>query len=61
MKTCRVLSDNKRLEEDDATMKNHTAYRKMHANGLTVFDILHLAYQRCRTFQPLFCKQVCNP
>ena len=52
MKTCRVLSDNKRLEEDDAAMKSHTAYRKMHANGLTVFDILHPAYQRYRTFQP---------
>ena len=39
MKTCRVLSDNKRFEEDDAAMKHHTAYRKMHANGLTVFNI----------------------
>ncbi|KDR52198.1 hypothetical protein HMPREF1991_01732 [Hoylesella loescheii DSM 19665 = JCM 12249 = ATCC 15930] len=50
MKTCRVLSGNKRLEEDDAAMKSHTAYWKMHANGLTVFDILHLAYQCYRTF-----------
>jgi len=56
MKTYRVLSDNNRLEEDDVTMKNRKAYRKMPANGLTIFDILHLAYQRYRTFQPFFCK-----
>jgi hypothetical protein len=56
MKTYRVLSDNKRIEEDDAAMKSHTAYQKRPVNGLTIFDILHLAYQRYRTFQPFSAK-----
>jgi len=56
MKTCRILSDNKRLEEDDAAMKSHTAYRKMHANGLTIFNIFTPTYPHHRTFQSFFCK-----